>query len=760
MNNFTPKILIIDDEEKIGENLALFFEMEGYITKSIVSPIQGLEEIKTNQYDCILIDYLMPEMSGLEFLIEYRKDHSKLDFPLVIMTGIDTSDTMLKALTNGANDYVSKTDLEIALARVNTVLELKLSKKELEHANSEIKNLSHIKDRFLANMSHEIRTPMNAIVGLTDLLLETSLTEEQLQYVQTFQRSSESLLSIINDILDISKIDSGKYEIQKEEFNFLEQLSDIEFLFQKEARDMDLEFRIKTMPDIPRFIIADKNRLKQIIVNLISNAFKFTTHGLIMVKTSISWSKEKHRLLNITVLDTGIGIPKEKIESIFKPFTQADDSTTKEHSGAGLGLTICKDLVEQMGGSITVTSDYGNGAEFILTMPIELDIIPGVEKTITKNIASGRVFNISQNDNKKERDIKNFSKRHQVIYHANVEGEAIEALKLLRKKSRTPDIILIEESYNKSHAYDTMLRINDELSWNDCPIAIYTRKEGGIKITRLAMGKIFRNSIASISKDFLSLGNAEKFKLLIINNSNEPFTSISTDLLQMEFNSTEVQINTVSDTSQADKLVNELNSHLILTSNWYSKNNPKLNSLSKADSSLFIIYPNFDTQEDDPKEIEREIQSYKELYCSLISTPSTSIRMRRILIVDDVKTNIILLRSFLKNENYELTACENGKEAVALFQKESFDLILMDIQMPIMSGLEATRMIRTIEKGHEVQNPIPIIAISANAFEEDRIKSINAGCLEHFNKPVKKSHLLNYIKILFDPMADEEKCSA
>ncbi|MGQ9799843.1 MAG: ATP-binding protein [Ignavibacterium sp.] len=276
-----------------------------------------------------------------------------------------------------------------AVIKRNQIAEQLIKKNiELDKAIFETEKAAKAKSEFLALMSHETRTPMNGVIGMTRLLLDTILTDAQREYVNTIRLSTEQLLVIINDILDFTKIESEKLELESIPFLLNECIEDSLELTASKAAEKDIEIFYRMTKDVPQIILADITRLRQILTNLIGNSVKFTSKGEVEVSVSAEESNENIFKLKFVVRDTGIGIPKDKMDRLFKPFSQVDSSTTRSYGGTGLGLVISKKLVEMMGGNIHVESTEGEGSKFIFSIKTS---VPTVETSL-KTLAIPEVF--------------------------------------------------------------------------------------------------------------------------------------------------------------------------------------------------------------------------------------------------------------------------------------------------------------------------------------------------------------------------------
>jgi signal transduction histidine kinase len=382
------RILVVDDKEANVRLMEGMLRLAGYASiESTTDPNRVCELHSKNRYSLILLDLQMPVMDGFQVMEGLKKIEDDGYLPVLVITA--QPDHKLRALQAGAKDFVTKPfDMAELRARVHNILEVRLlhleaknnSKvlesigRELVDVNRELEVKRQVAERatraksdFLATMSHEIRTPLNAIIGMADVLSGTTLTSEQAKCVDVFQRNGIALLHLINDILDLSKVESGKLELEVVDFDLRGVVAQALEVVEGRSAAKGLFLRSSIAHGVPVFFVGDPNRLRQVIINLLGNSIKFTEHGGVTLRVDPDPVDSRPGRLRFAISDTGIGIPEDKVDLIFESFSQADSSTTRNYGGTGLGLTISRQLVELLGGQIWVESTVGRGSTFFFT---------------------------------------------------------------------------------------------------------------------------------------------------------------------------------------------------------------------------------------------------------------------------------------------------------------------------------------------------------------------------------------------------------
>ncbi len=371
-----PKILIVDDKQ---ENLVALETLLRDSNVEFVRALSGNEALAAtlkHEFALAIVDVQMPDMDGYETVELIHNDPDITYFPVIFVSAIYNDDKyIIKGIETGAVDFILKPIVpQVLRGKVKVFLDLYEQKQLLQSSNEKLQEAKEIAEKsnvlkslFLATMSHEIRTPMNGILGVAELLKQTSLSKEQIELLNIMSISGENLLSIINDILDISKIESGMITLESIKFDLKKLVSDVITLLSIRANDQHDELHLHIHEEVPQFIVGDPLRLKQIVINLVNNAIKFTKNGNVTLRVQMSEETEDTYKLRFEVTDTGIGISKSEISKLFKSFSQVNQSTQREYGGTGLGLAIAKNLTELMDGKIGVESTPGVGSTFWFT---------------------------------------------------------------------------------------------------------------------------------------------------------------------------------------------------------------------------------------------------------------------------------------------------------------------------------------------------------------------------------------------------------
>ncbi|MDB6023805.1 MAG: multi-sensor hybrid histidine kinase, partial [Verrucomicrobiales bacterium] len=377
------RVLLVDDQPMVAEAIRRALVTEKNLEFHYCSdPAKAVEAANRILPSVILQDLVMPGMDGLTVVQQFRSNAATAETPIIVLSTKEEPLIKAKAFEVGANDYIVKLPDRIELlARIRYHSKAHLaqrllveSNKELVLLNEKLEAATRAKSEFLASMSHEIRTPMNGVIGMTDILLSTELSDEQKGFAETIKNSGQSLLSIINDILDFSKIESGKLELEKHPFDLYTCVEDTLYLLAPQAAAKNIELAFDIESSVHGAMKGDVVRIRQLLINLIGNALKFTREGEVVVTIKPDTEKPASHL-HFCVRDTGIGIPPDKIDRLFKSFSQVDSSTTRQYGGTGLGLAICKRLAELMDGRIWVESESGKGSQFHFVVALETDSV-------------------------------------------------------------------------------------------------------------------------------------------------------------------------------------------------------------------------------------------------------------------------------------------------------------------------------------------------------------------------------------------------
>jgi signal transduction histidine kinase/PleD family two-component response regulator len=558
---------------------------------------------------------------------------------------------------------------------------LKLSRREAEVAN-------RAKSEFLANMSHEIRTPMNGVLGMTEALMHSGLTEKQRSYAETVYQSGSSLMVILNDILDFSKIEAGKMELYSLPFNLNSTVDDIAKLVTVSASEKPLEVIVRYAPNLPKNLIGDEGRIRQILMNLISNAVKFTEEGYVLIDVSGDVVGEAANL-KIAIKDTGIGVSEEHVKRIFDGFTQAEGSTTRRFGGTGLGLTISRQLVEVMGGNIGVDSVLGEGAAFW----IELQLPLGESEADQSARIEGRQILIID-DLPTNLDVLSEYVRSQGGV-PTASSDPTQALKLLSDayaEGRPFDLAIIDYKMSKANGAAVAKLIYEDSAMGHVPTVLMSTDDINAYKDRLVNIGVIDICMKPVRQDRL----------------HQIFATAFSDK--------------TAELPQAKETTKTVKDNLTPSLRVHNRPNPEpVNFISP----VTILPPS------------KSLPS---------AHPSDKIS---VLVVDDNATNRFVLSNFLATDDYAVEEANDGSQAVNMACAQRYDIILMDISMPILDGEKATQIIRESEESLNQQTPI--VACTAHAIAGDKERFLALGMNGYLSKPARQSKVLEMVAELVVP---------
>ncbi len=659
----------------------------------------------------------------------------------------------------------------------------------------ELETTGKYKSEFLANMSHELRTPLNSILVLARILKDNkpdNLSEDQVKYASVIFNAGNDLLTLINDILDLSKIESGKMELQNEQIKVNDILKDMELLFAEVAANKHISFT-SSVGDIPESVLTDKARVEQVLKNLLSNAFKFTPdNGSILINVI---KGKKAGTISFCIKDTGVGIPLDKQKVIFEAFKQADGSTSRKYGGTGLGLSISRELANLLGGEITLTSEPGQGSEFVLTIPLKAKTtvteqeLPTVEtfnpeSAFLKPVkrAAGRenedpLVVIVEDDKNFANILQDYARDHG--YKSIHVSEGTNAVEIINENQ--PDAVILDIMLPGKDGWQILKELKEGEETAHIPVHLMSagdtaenrvRKEGAISFLKKPI------DTSALDKLFTDMQQTGKFKQILLIEDQKAQSHALKNMMEERG----ITVDQAFDGASAFNMLQENQYQCVIL----DLNLPDISGLDLLDKikavdefaalpviintamqldktsvSRLMQYANamvVKTSKSSDRLID-EVNLFLNKISEVAGTPGSAnasvknkiinkgkdaIKGRKILVVDDDERNIFALTSALEEYELVVETAGDGEEAIAkLEEMADIDMVLMDIMMPKMDGYEATRHIRKQNKWAR----LPVIALTAKAMKDDREKCIEAGANDYITKPVDVDRLIALIQL-------------
>ncbi|HRT55893.1 MAG TPA: response regulator [Candidatus Paceibacterota bacterium] len=667
MSSAEFNVLLVEDDPQMHEVLAEILREDHVCLHGVREGVQATEAVIRTRSDLVLLDLGLPDMNGFEVLTQIKARPEVQHVPVIVLTAWNSPSDKLRGFELGAADYLTKPfDAAELRARVRAALKTKRLQDDLTQANRELlaarvaaEASARAKSDFLASMSHEIRTPMNGIIAMAGLLRETPLNNEQQGYVETIYSSSESLLTIVNDILDYSRIESGRLELEQAPFDLRTCIEDALDLMGVRAAEKKLDLAYEIESGIPPCLVGDVTRLRQVLVNLLSNGVKFTHAGEVVLQVKVlaqppTAAGRAPWHLQFSVRDTGIGIPVDRLARLFKSFSQADASTTRHYGGTGLGLAICKRLVELMGGKIWVESVSQRGSTFHFILPLRA--APAAQPAPGPLCAG----------------------------------------------SHSPEVLIVDDNA-------TLCRI---------------------LAGQLAAWGLSARSTSRATEALEWLAAGARFDLALV----------------------DFRLGDRSGLTLAGQMRNlPGGGRLPLVLMTPMGIHPDINEATRLKLAGCVTKP---IRLAHLRETLQGLLSGAQpapVRCQGPQTPGPECAGRlplRILLCDDNIVNQKVASRLLQQIGYRADLAANGVEALAALERQAYDLIFMDVMMPEMGGLEATRLIRQRQRERRPNHPpwLVIVAMTASAMSGDREKCLAAGMDDYLAKPVRLEDIRNIIE--------------